>query len=122
MSHSFRSVVERTLGFMVLLFIAAVLMALLLPPVTRGRTQARQSQCRNNLKQIGIALHNYHDIFGSFPPAYIPDEYGHPKHSWRTLILAQLDQAPLYNSYRFDESWDGPHNSALRGTNLPVFG
>jgi type II secretory pathway pseudopilin PulG len=90
-----------------------VAIALLLPPVQRSRTAARRSQCKNNLKQIGLALHNYHDTFGCFPPAYIADEYGRPMHSWRVLILPYIDQALLYNQYRFDEPWDGPNNSRL---------
>jgi prepilin-type processing-associated H-X9-DG protein len=69
--------------------------------------------CSNNLKQIGIALHNYHDRYGSLPPAYIADNDGHPVHSWRVLILPFLDQQRLYDRYRFDEPWDGPNNIKL---------
>jgi len=70
-------------------------------------------QCRHNLKQIALALHNYHDTYGSFPPAYIADEYGRPIHSWRVLILPFLDHQALYDQYRFDEPWNGPHNINL---------
>ncbi len=93
----------------------------LLPAQRGARPAARRSQCKNNLKQIGLALHNYHETFGSFPPAFIADASGRPMHSWRVLILPYLDQAPLYNEYRFDEPWDGPHNRKLGDTVLQVF-
>ena len=87
--------------------------ALLLPILDDAREAARRSQCKNNLKQIGQALHNYHDTFGAFPPAYIPDKDGKPMHSWRVLILPYIDQLTLYNQYSFSEPWDGPNNSRL---------
>jgi len=112
---------RRCWQFMLWLFIVAFLVGLMLPSVKRGaRPHARSSQCRNNLKQIGLALMNYHDTFGSFPSAYIPDAEGHPNHSWRTLILVWLDQGPLYTKYRFDEAWDGPNNQELRSHNISV--
>lgn len=74
----------------------------------------RRNQCMNNLKQIGLALHNYHDEYGSFPPAYIADENGRPMHSWRVLLLPFLDEKKLYNEYHFDEPWNGPHNVTLQ--------
>ncbi|MFN0054259.1 MAG: DUF1559 domain-containing protein, partial [Planctomycetales bacterium] len=80
----------------VLLVCGGILAALLLPAVQQAREAARRTQCKNNLHQIGLALHNYHDAFNSFPPAYIPDASGRPMHSWRVLILPFLDQAPLY--------------------------
>ena len=74
---------------------------------------SRRMQCSHHLKHIGIALHNYHDVYGSFPPAYIADANGKPMHSWRVLILPFLEQKPLYDSYSFDEPWDGPNNRKL---------
>ncbi|MCH7990236.1 MAG: DUF1559 domain-containing protein [Planctomycetes bacterium] len=90
-----------------------ILIALLLPDITGDGTPSRRGQCKNNLKQIGIAFYNYHDEYGSFPPAYIADENGNPMHSWRVLILPFMDQQELYDQYRFDEPWNGPHNSQL---------
>jgi hypothetical protein len=69
--------------------------------------------CRGNLQRISVALHNYHTKYGSFPPAYIADETGRPKHSWRVLILPFLEQEDLYHIYSFDEPWDGPTNKLL---------
>jgi hypothetical protein len=77
--------------------------------------------CKNNLHLIGLALHNYHDLYGCFPPAYIADERGRPMHSWRVLILPFIDQAPLYNLYRFDEPWDGPNNSKFASVRIPIY-
>jgi prepilin-type processing-associated H-X9-DG protein len=89
---------------------------------TGPRAAAPRSQCKNNLKQIGIALQNYHEAYGSFPPAYIADENGRPIHSWRVLILPYIDMQPLYNRYRFDEPWDGPNNRLLADMSPTVFG
>lgn len=97
----------------VLLFCGGILVALLLPAVQAAREAARRMQCTNNLKQIGLALLNYEQANKCFPPAFIPDENGKPKHSWRVLILPYLECNSTYNEYRFDEPWDSPHNKAL---------
>jgi hypothetical protein len=83
-------------GFLVLLLIGAVWLAV--PDVRSTREAARPSQCRSNLRQIGIALHNYRDQYGSFPPAFIADGHGRPMHSWRTLLLPFLDQRAVYEA------------------------
>jgi hypothetical protein len=107
------------LGWAISLCVIALVLVLLLPASTsRGDPRGR---CKYNLRQIGVALHNYHDVYGCFPPAYIADERGRPMHSWRVLILPFLDKAPLYNSYRFDEPWDGPHNARLADQAASVF-
>lgn len=95
--------------------IIAVLAALLLPRVqsSSGPDSGRRERCRNNLKQIGLALHLYHEKYGTAPPAYLVDKDGRPTHSWRVLILPFLDQNELYAKYRFDEPWDGPNNQQL---------
>jgi prepilin-type processing-associated H-X9-DG protein len=95
--------------------------ALLLPATQQAREAARRTQCMNNLRQIGLALHNYHDVYGCLPPAYIADESGKPMHSWRVLILPFIDQMPLYKQYDFSEPWDGPRNSLLLPRMPPVF-
>ena len=101
-------------GAVAVMFVCGgVLIALLLPAVQQAREAARRTQCKNNLKMIGIALHSYHDAYGSFPPAYIADADGRPLHSWRVLILPFLDEAALYNQYDFSEPWDAPNNSRL---------
>ena len=90
--------------------------------VKQAREAAQRSTCKNNLKQIGLALHNYHDRYQSFPPAFVADENGKPMHSWRVLLLPYLDQADLYARYNFNEPWNGPNNLKL-GDEIPeVYG
>ena len=91
-----------------------MLLGCLLLPAQRGSHEAaRRMGCSNHLKQIGLALQNYHDTYGCFPPAHIADSSGKPMHSWRVLILPFMEQKALYDKYRFDEPWDGPSNSKL---------
>jgi hypothetical protein len=97
----------------VLLLIGCCFICLLLPAVSAAREAARRAQCSNNLKQIALALHNYHDSYGEFPPAFLADEDGKPMHSWRVLILPWLEQATLYYQYDFEQPWDGPNNRRL---------
>lgn len=98
-----------------------ILAALLLPAVSQARESARRSACRNNLKMIGLALHNYNETYGTLPPAYIPDATGKPMHSWRVLILPYLDQQPLHNAYDFNQPWDSPQNLAVTQNIPPVY-
>ena len=95
--------------------------ALLLPAIQSAREAARRAQCSNNLKQIALAMQNYHDTYRCFPPAYIPDEEGKPMHSWRVLILPFLEQQALYAQYNFNEPWDSPANQLVTNTVIPVF-
>src|ERR1700738_3625451 len=91
---------------LVVIAIIAVLIALLLPAVQAAREAARRAQCANNLKQIGLALHNYHGLVDVFPPGYVSavrnpqDNYPElgPGWAWGALLLNQLEQATLYNA------------------------
>jgi prepilin-type processing-associated H-X9-DG protein len=78
-----------------------------------SRVPARRSQCVNNLKQIGLGLQNYADVYGCFPPVCVTDENGKPMHSWRVLILPFIEHKPLYDKYDFNEPWNGRNNSKL---------
>lgn len=98
-----------------------VLIALLLPAVQMAREAARQQVSMNNLRQIGVALHEYHDTHKTFPPAFIPDEKGQPRTSWRTLILPFMEQEALYDRYDFNVAWDDPKNEAVRQTQLQFY-
>jgi len=82
-------------------------------PISRARDAARRAQSINNLKQIALALHNYHDTFKTFPAASHPDEQGKPRLSWRVAILPFVEEQPLYNQFRFGEPWDSEHNKRL---------
>jgi len=90
---------------LVVISIIGLLVALLLPAVHGAREAARRAQCANNLKQIGLALHGYHDVWRNFPPAYLTRhvtglELG-AGWAWGTLILPYLEQRPLYNAANF---------------------
>ncbi len=78
---------------LVVIAIIAILIALLLPAVQQAREAARRTQCRNNLKQIVLAIHNYHDAYDVFPPGVVPESPGHFRGaSWITRLLPYLDQ------------------------------
>jgi prepilin-type N-terminal cleavage/methylation domain-containing protein len=118
---------------LVVVAIIAVLIALLLPAVQQAREAARRSQCKNNLKQLGLAMHNYHDTFGAFPPGWIaatrgvgPDVNGGLNgFGWGAMILPMMEQAPVYNQFRFEYSMTDatgtPSNRSLLATPLPTF-
>jgi prepilin-type processing-associated H-X9-DG protein len=92
---------------------SATLVALLLPAVQAAREAARRAQCTNNLKQIGLAMHFYHDANNAYPKPAITDKDGKPLLSWRVAILPYIEQASLYQKFHLDEPWDSPHNKAL---------
>jgi len=82
-------------------------------PIAQAREAAHRAQCMNNLKQIGLAMHNYHSIYNTFPSAYSTNKDGKPLLSWRVHILPFIEQQTLYNEFHQDEPWDSPHNKAL---------
>ncbi len=122
----------KTRGFtlielLVVIAIIAILIALLLPAVQQAREAARRTQCKNNLKQLGLAMHNYLDTHGVFPYASTfsdaggaPEDYlrNNARSVWFQLILPYIDQAPLYNQFNFtrspnDNSGAAPTNQSL---------
>jgi type II secretory pathway pseudopilin PulG len=98
---------------LVILSIVGMLTALFLPARRTAREPARRSQCRNNLKNIGLGFQNYHDIHGTFPPAYVADADGKPMHSWRVLILPYMQLDDLYGRYDQSQPWDSETNREL---------
>jgi hypothetical protein len=91
--------------------LAAVGAGLLLPAVQKVREAAGRVQGQNNLKQIGLAIHNYHDAMGRFPQD-ITDKNGKPILSWRVAILPFMEQENLYKQFKLDEPWDSENNKA----------
>jgi prepilin-type processing-associated H-X9-DG protein len=106
----------------VVLMCGGIMVALLLPAVQAAREAARRTQCSNNLKQIGLAVLNYHDTYKCFPAAVLTDEDGQPMRSWRVAILPYVEQTPLFDEYDFSEPWDGPNNRALHNVSIPTYG
>lgn len=95
---------------LVSLFVTVILIVLTLPMRSQGWKSARLRACENNLEQIGIALQNYAEEYGAYPPAYTVDAEGKPLHSWRTLILPYLDQQDVYEKIDLSKPWNDPAN------------
>ncbi|MBA4031440.1 MAG: prepilin-type cleavage/methylation domain-containing protein [Planctomyces sp.] len=112
---------------LVVIAIIAILIALLLPAVQQARESARRTGCRNNLKQIGLALHNYHDTFNCLPIGCLFEDRGaggpsdSNRTNWMARILPQIDQAPLYAKVDFNRRTSGWDPNNARGTNLPAY-
>lgn len=128
---------------LVVVAVVAILLALLLPAVFRSRQAARRTQCLNNMRQLGIALSHYHDTHSLFPPAAVwagpPGEplgagqlpiglidhrlagepQGRMSANWLVMLLPQLDQAPLYQSYNSLLPVDAEENQTVREASLP---
>jgi prepilin-type processing-associated H-X9-DG protein len=111
----------RLVELLVVVGIIVVLIGLMLPAVRTAGGAARRIQCVNNMKQIALALHSYEQEHKALPPAYTVGAGGRPLHSWRTLILPYLEQAPLYQAIDLAKPWDDPANATAFKTVLPVF-
>lgn len=112
---------------LVVIAIIAILVALLLPAVQNAREAARRSQCQNNLKQIGIALHNYHETNNCFPPGWLgvtsnqPNVNGLNGWGWASKLLHRMDQQALYHEIKFNVSVTDPLNAPVLRRALPMF-
>ncbi len=115
---------------LVVIAIIAVLIALLLPAVQQAREAARRTQCKNNLKQIGLAMHNYHDQFRCFPPGYISIDPasgqmtpvdGGSGAGWALLMLPQMEQGTLYNKFDLNLPITAPAHAPLIKTSISAF-
>lgn len=106
---------------LVVIAIIAILIALLLPAVQQAREAARRTQCKNNLKQWGLALHNYHDTHGVLPPGIAsgPTNRGAPMYA---MMLPYIDQAPVYNQLNFNTTlFANPANVPMVNTIVPAY-
>ena len=112
---------------LVVIAIIAILIALLLPAVQQAREAARRTQCKNNLKQLGLALHNYHDTYSKFPPSEIHtreflsdanNDWGNSTGTWALFLLPYIEQANTYSKIDFSKRFDdasAPGNEAALG-------
>ncbi|HSG70716.1 MAG TPA: DUF1559 domain-containing protein, partial [Planctomycetaceae bacterium] len=105
--------------------IIAILVALLLPAVQNAREAARRTSCKNNMKQIALALHNYQSTFNVFPPGVLGNDGSTrsnlPLTTWNTLLLINLEQTALYQQYDFNVRFDHPNNATTVIKTLPVY-
>src|SRR5262249_51809956 len=100
--------------------------SLILPAVQQAREAARRAQCRNNLKQVGIALHNYHGDFNRFPPGYVSnfDTTGTdtgPGWGWGAMLLAHLEHTNLQTTINFNQPIEAPLNATPRIAPVAVY-
>ncbi|OYW15606.1 MAG: hypothetical protein B7Z55_14950 [Planctomycetales bacterium 12-60-4] len=138
MSRQYRNAFT-LIELLVVIAIIAILIALLLPAVQQAREAARRTQCRNNLKQLGLALHNYHDSLNTFPPAVmvrptstndwtpvcsvmsngvaVPNA-DYRSWGWGTFILPYIDQAPLFSQLQPDGCRMPNENTSYNGVLL----
>lgn len=106
---------------LVVIAIIAVLVALLLPAVQQAREAARRSQCQNNLKQIGLAVHNFEGTFSYLPTSLRPPTANTVRFSVLTSLLPYMDQENIYNQYNQSINWSAGTNVPLSQTPIPVF-
>jgi prepilin-type N-terminal cleavage/methylation domain-containing protein/prepilin-type processing-associated H-X9-DG protein len=108
---------------LVVIAIIAVLIGLLVPAVQKVREAAARAQCQNHLKQLGVALHNYHDARRCFPPGMVSDQTNlcNAEATGFTYLLPYLEQDNTHRLYKFDEPWFAPANDRAVGIEIPLF-
>jgi prepilin-type N-terminal cleavage/methylation domain-containing protein/prepilin-type processing-associated H-X9-DG protein len=108
---------------LIVIAIIAVLVGLLLPAVQKTREAANRMSCQNNLKQLGLANHSFHDATGHLPSTQRPPSNAAPlpRQGWMLFILPYIEQVNLYNQYDFTKSWFVAKNLPVTGTQLKIF-
>ena len=104
------TILNRLIGSAICVALMAILYSMTVPGILRVQNRATTT---SRLESIGLALRQYHDDYGSFPPAVLLGTEGTPWHSWRILLLPYLGQSELSRKYRMDEPWNGPSNRML---------
>ncbi|HUG18585.1 MAG TPA: DUF1559 domain-containing protein [Planctomycetaceae bacterium] len=89
--------------------------------ISSGRQPARRSTSKNNLKQIGLAFHNYHDVYDQFPAGATYTIKGESLHSWQSMLLPYIEQAPLFDQINFSKPWDDPANREFFQRRIEVY-
>lgn len=106
----------------ILLFCIAVMVGFAFFSVSKTiQPQAMQLNNINRMRALGVAMHNYHDVYGAFPPAAVMNDDGAPQVSWRTLLLPYVGRQPLYGRVNLGLDWDDPANGNVRNTAVPQF-
>lgn len=91
-----------------------------LPAGKEAEEAARRASCKNNFKQLAIAVRHYHDLHEVFPTAFVTDAGGRPMHSWRAPMLPYIDAKNVWAKYDFNSPWDSPSNLLCRSTWVPT--
>jgi len=106
---------------LVVIAIIAILIALLVPAVQKVREAASRTQCQNNLKQIGLALHNFHDTNKHFPTNIRPNAVSTVRLRWATFLLPYIEQGNLYNNYDQNFNWSAPVNLPVTSKKVAIY-
>ena len=109
------------LELLVVMAVLGVLVALILPAIQAAREAARRMECSNNLKQIGLALHAYHDLLNTFPPGWRDDHMQSSAYAWSNGLLPLLDQHDAFNRICFEATLDAPQHAPISQFNLKPF-
>jgi prepilin-type N-terminal cleavage/methylation domain-containing protein len=102
---------------LVVIAIIGILVALLLPAIQAAREAARRSSCTNNIRQIALAVHNYHDTYKFVPPARLQDAYP----TWFAFIMPFLEEQNAHDLWHFDKQWFDDLNKQAREVDVPLF-
>lgn len=108
------------LELLVVFAVIAVLVALILPAVQAARESARRVECSNHLKQIGIALHSYHELLGALPPGWRDDHLMHSAYAWSNGLLPFLEQNAVFNEINFSKPLDAPEHLVMAERRVPA--
>ena len=105
----------------VVLVVIFILLAILIPAIEHSGSSGHRMSCSYNLKQLGLAMHVYHDVHKTLPPAQMLDMDGKALQSWRGLLLPYMEQAELYEQLHLDEAWDSEHNKLVNTQSISTF-